>query len=71
MSPSVMRREFAISDGWVPLAGLWHTTPFFSCPPLRPPQMEAFKRPSFSEILEELEDTAERLEFPTEQQPPG
>ncbi|KAM3825792.1 dual specificity testis-specific protein kinase 1-like [Vipera latastei] len=34
-------------------------------------RMEAFKRPSFSEILEELEDTAERLEFPPEQQPPG
>lgn len=33
--------------------------------------MEAFKRPSFSEILEELEDTAERLEFLTEKQPPG
>ncbi|XP_039200968.1 dual specificity testis-specific protein kinase 1-like isoform X3 [Crotalus tigris] len=34
-------------------------------------RMEAFKRPSFSEILEELEDTAERLEFLKEQQPSG
>ncbi|XP_063172067.1 dual specificity testis-specific protein kinase 1-like isoform X1 [Candoia aspera] len=34
-------------------------------------RMEAFKRPSFSEILEELGDTAEQLEFSTEKQPPG
>uniref|UniRef100_A0ABM5F5N3 Dual specificity testis-specific protein kinase 1-like isoform X2 n=1 Tax=Pogona vitticeps TaxID=103695 RepID=A0ABM5F5N3_9SAUR len=34
-------------------------------------QVEAFKRPSFSEVLEELEDTAEHLESPTENQSPG
>ncbi|XP_072840720.2 dual specificity testis-specific protein kinase 1 isoform X2 [Pogona vitticeps] len=34
-------------------------------------RVEAFKRPSFSEVLEELEDTAEHLESATENQSPG
>nr|XP_003229863.2 PREDICTED: dual specificity testis-specific protein kinase 1 [Anolis carolinensis]XP_016854392.1 PREDICTED: dual specificity testis-specific protein kinase 1 [Anolis carolinensis] len=34
-------------------------------------RVEAFKRPSFSELLEELEDAAERLEAATDSQPPG
>ncbi|XP_070587406.1 dual specificity testis-specific protein kinase 1-like [Erythrolamprus reginae] len=33
-------------------------------------RMEAFRRPPFSEILQELEDTGKRLEFPAEKQPP-
>ncbi|KAF7241082.1 Dual specificity testis-specific protein kinase 2 [Varanus komodoensis] len=34
-------------------------------------RVEAFKRPSFPELLEELEDMAERLEATTEHQAPG
>lgn len=36
-----------------------------------PPQLEAFKRPSFTELLEELEEAAERLESLVDSQSPG
>lgn len=64
--------QTSANDGWMPLPSLEganraaaeHPPPvqgvLFSFPFLF--QVEAFKRPSFSEILDELEDVAESLE---------